>query len=65
MQKDLDRLWKRKRRRARVLAVLGLAIVAALLIVGMRTCSDQFQEPYNKDYHPMDIERQKAMESGR
>jgi len=59
MQKDLDRLWKRKRRRQRVVAVLGLAIVVALLIVGVRACSDQFQEPYNRDYHPVDVERQK------
>ncbi len=61
MQKDLDRLWKRKRRRQRVVTVLVLAIVAALLIVGVRACSDQFQEPYNKDYRPMDTERQKEM----
>jgi hypothetical protein len=65
MKKDLDRLWRRKRRRQRVLAVLGLTIVAALLIVGVRTCSGQFQEPYNKDYRPMDTERQKEMESRR
>ena len=65
MKKDLDRLWRRKRRRQRVLAVLGLSIVAALLIVGVRTCSGQFQEPYNRDYRPMDADRQKEMESRR
>jgi hypothetical protein len=65
MKKDLDRLWRRKRRRQRVVAVLGLTIVAALLIVGVRTCSGQFQEPYNRDYRPMDTERQKEMESRR
>ncbi len=48
-----------------MLAVLGLAIVAALLIVGVRTCSAQFQEPYNKEYRPMDTERQKEMGSKR
>ena len=58
MQKDLDRLWKRKRRMKRVLLVLGLTIVAALLVVGVRTCSEQFQEPYNKDYRPVDDGRQ-------
>ncbi|MFC1542270.1 hypothetical protein ACFL4M_00090 [Pseudomonadota bacterium] len=58
MQKDLDRLWKRKRRTKRVLLVLGLTIVAALLVVGVRTCSEQFQEPYNKDYRPVDDGRQ-------
>ena len=65
MQEDLDRLRKRKRRIQRVVVVLGLTVVAALLIVGVRACSDQFQEPYNKDYRPMDTERQKAMESKR
>ncbi|MFC1626483.1 hypothetical protein ACFL19_02130 [Pseudomonadota bacterium] len=42
----------------RVLLVLGLTIVAALLVVGVRTCSEQFQEPYNKDYRPVDDGRQ-------
>ena len=48
-----------------MVVVLGLAAVAALLIVGMRACSDQFQEPYNKDYRPVDDGRQKIMESRR
>jgi hypothetical protein len=56
MQKDLNKLWKRKRRMHRVFAVLIVTIAAALLIVSMRSCSDQFQEPYNKDYRPMDVE---------
>jgi len=54
MQKDLNKLRKRKRRMHRVLAILSLTILSALLVVGMRTCSDQFKEPYNKDYRPMD-----------
>ncbi|MFC1567765.1 hypothetical protein ACFL3K_01005 [Pseudomonadota bacterium] len=65
MQKDLDKLRKRKRRIQRMLIVLALAIVAALLIVGVRSCSDQFQEPYNKDYRPVDDGRQKLMEPRR
>lgn len=65
MQKDLNRLWKRKRRMHRVFAVLGLTIVAALLVVGVRACSDQYKEPYNKDYRPMDTSRQKAVEPKR
>ena len=62
MQKDLDRLWKRKRRIRRLFVVLGLTIAAALLIVGVETCHRQFQEPYNKDYRPLDSEPQKVME---
>ena len=65
MQKDLNKLWKRKRRLHRVFTVLSLTIVAALIVVGVRTCSDQYQEPYNKDYRPMDAGRQKAVEPKR
>ncbi|MDT8377024.1 MAG: hypothetical protein RQ867_09875 [Mariprofundaceae bacterium] len=65
MQKDLDKLWKRKRQINRLLAVLSLTIIAALLVVGVRTCSDHFQEPYNKDYRPVDNVNQKPMEPGR
>jgi len=54
MQKDLDRLRRSKRRLHRVLAILAVTAVAALVVVGVRSCSDQFQEPYNKGYHPMD-----------
>jgi len=62
MQKDLDRLWKRKRRMHRVLAVLGLTMIVALVIVGVRACSDQYNEPYNKEYRPMDVGRQAVVE---
>jgi hypothetical protein len=47
-----------------VVIVLGLTVVAALLVVGVRTCSSQFQEPYNKGYHPMDVEQKKEMGPG-
>jgi len=56
MQRDLDKLRKRKRRMKRVLLVLSLTFIAALLVVGVRTCSEQFQEPYNKDYRPVDTD---------
>jgi predicted nucleic acid-binding Zn ribbon protein len=58
MQKDLDRLRKSKRRFRRVLAILAVTAVAALIVVGVRSCSDQFQEPYNKEYRPMDSNSQ-------
>jgi predicted nucleic acid-binding Zn ribbon protein len=58
MQKDLDRFRKRKRRRHRLTAVLLLSIIAALLVAGVRSCSDRYQEPYNKEYRPMDVEQQ-------
>jgi hypothetical protein len=58
MQKDLDKLRKRKRRLHRVFGVLVLSAATALIVVGMRSCSEQYQEPYNKDYRPMDVEQQ-------
>lgn len=57
MQKDLNKLWKRKRRTHRVMVILVITVIAALLVVGMRSCSDQYQEPYNKKYRPMDVEQ--------
>lgn len=54
MQSDLDRLWRRKRKTRRFLIVALLAMIAAMAIVGVRSCSDKYQEPYNKDYRPMD-----------
>jgi len=57
MQKDLDKLRKRKRRIHRVLAILAITSAAALVIVGVRACSDQYQDAYNKEYRPMDVEK--------
>jgi len=54
MQKDLDKLRRSKRRLRRVLAVLAISAVAALVVVGMKSCSEQYKEPYNKEYRPMD-----------
>ncbi len=61
MQKDLDRLWKRKRRVHRVMTILIVSIVAASIVVAMRACSEQYQEPYNKEYRPMDIEKKPVL----
>jgi len=61
VQKDLDRLRKRKRRVHRVITILIISIVAALIIVAMRACSEQYQEPYNKEYRPMDIEKKPVL----
>jgi len=61
MQKDLDKLRKRKRRLRRVMAVLAITSIAALAIVGIRSCSDQYQDAYNKEYRPMDVEKEKVV----
>lgn len=60
MQRDLDRLWRRKRLKQRIIIVVAFSCVAALLVVGMRACSDQYQEPYNKEYRPMDTEQKNS-----
>lgn len=61
MQKDLDRLRRSRQRRRRVLAVLAISALAALIVVGVRSCSDRYQEPYNKEYRPMDSEPQNVV----
>jgi len=61
MQKDLNRLWKRKRRMHRVMVISIISIIAALLIVGVRSCGEQYQDPYNKGYHPMDVEQKNVV----
>lgn len=62
MQKDLDRLRRNKQRLRRVLIVLAFSALSALIIVGIRSCSDQYQEPYNKQYRPMDHQPQNVVE---
>lgn len=63
MQKDLNRLLKRKRRTRRVWSILALMLIAAIAVVLMRSCVDQFKGPYNKDYRPMDTQRHKMEQS--
>ncbi|MFQ5581112.1 MAG: hypothetical protein ACE5F3_00610 [Mariprofundaceae bacterium] len=58
MQHDLDRLRRHKQSRHRLFSVLAVSIMAALTVVIMRSCADQFTGPYNKGYQPMDAERQ-------
>ncbi|PCI43256.1 MAG: hypothetical protein COB41_07490 [Proteobacteria bacterium] len=60
MQSDLNRLRRKKSRRHRVIGLLLLCAVVALVMVMMRTCSDQFAEPYNTNYQPMDTERKQG-----
>jgi ferric-dicitrate binding protein FerR (iron transport regulator) len=63
MQRDLNRMLKRKRRRHRVVTLLVLMACAALIVVAMRSCSDRFSDPYNKDYRPMDTQRHTTEQS--
>jgi predicted PurR-regulated permease PerM len=65
MQHDLDRMLQHRRRRRRIVAIIVATMLAALVVVVMRSCVDQFNEPYNKAYQPLDEERQKAVEKKR
>ena len=60
MQKDLSRLRRRKSRLHKIGALIFLCLFVALSMVMMRSCSDQFSEPYNKGYQPMDTERKQG-----
>jgi len=58
MRRDLARLRRRRKRGRKMLVLLILCAFVAMAMVTMRACSDQFSQPYNKDYKPMDIQRQ-------
>ncbi|GMR00527.1 MAG: hypothetical protein BMS9Abin18_1385 [Zetaproteobacteria bacterium] len=57
MQRQLDRMRRRKRTRRRFLAIICISLLTALLVVAMRACSDGFNRPYNQGYQPMDEKR--------
>jgi len=61
MQRDLNRLKYRKSRRHKVIGLFILCALVALVMVMMRTCSDQFSEPYNTNYQPMDTDRKQGI----
>jgi len=54
MQRDLNHLVRRKQKRKRILIILVITILASIIAVSMRECSQKFQEPYNKEYKPLD-----------
>jgi len=58
MQQDLDRLQKRKRIIQRIAFVLLLSLAVAFMMFTIRSCSDQYDDPYNKDYRPVDVTHQ-------
>jgi len=57
MREDFQQYVKQKKRRKRFLTILALTIVMAVSAVFMRECSQNFSEPYNKGYQPMDQAR--------
>jgi hypothetical protein len=57
MQRQLDRMWRKKRTRRRFLAIICVSFLTALVVVAMRACSDGFNRPYNQGYQPMDEKR--------
>ncbi len=60
MQRDVNRLKRRKAKRNKIISLFVLCLVIALVMVMMRACSDQFSEPYNKSYQPMDTLRKQG-----
>jgi len=55
VQHDLDRLVVRRRRLRRTLAIVIVLLLTSLLLGVMRSCGNQFDQPYNKDYVPKDV----------
>jgi len=58
MQEGMSRLRRRKRNFRKAIVVFLLCLVTAFILVSIRSCSDQFKEPNNKTYQPMDTQRQ-------
>jgi hypothetical protein len=54
MQRELNPLKRRKQKRKRFFVILAITVVASIVAISMRECSQKFQEPYNKDYKPLD-----------
>jgi membrane-anchored protein YejM (alkaline phosphatase superfamily) len=54
MQRELNHLIRRKQKRKRFFVILAITVVTSIVAVSMRECSQNFQEPYNKDYKPLD-----------
>ena len=54
MQDNLDSFKIHKRRKKRVVSILIFTFIMALITVSMRDCNQGFDEPYNKDYQPVD-----------
>ncbi|MDQ6980851.1 MAG: hypothetical protein Q9N62_11295 [Ghiorsea sp.] len=57
MQRDFDHFVKHKKQRNRFIAIFILTLLAAAIVVLVQECSQSFNEPYNKDYQPMDKAR--------
>jgi len=65
MQHDLDRIWRRKRTRRRILIMLAVLLLLALALVATRACSKRYGDIYNKHYSPFDEQRQQQLLGGR
>ena len=57
MQKDLNHYLKQKQRKRRFLMILLITFITASALVLIRECSQSLDEPYNKDYQPVDQSR--------
>ena len=63
MQRDFDHFVTHKKKRNRFIAIFILTILSAAIVVLVQECSQSFDEPYNKDYQPMD--RARHIEAGK
>ena len=57
MQEDLQHFKAQKQRRKRLLTILVISILMALTTVFIQECNQNFDEPYNKGYQPLDQTR--------
>lgn len=59
MQRDFNHYVRHKKRRNRFIALVLVTLTAAATAVLIRDCAQSIDEPYNKEYKPMDKLRDK------
>ncbi|MDX8397030.1 MAG: hypothetical protein R8K49_01795 [Mariprofundaceae bacterium] len=57
MQREMNRLRRRKRSIHKIIGVVAICLLVSLVMVSIRSCSDQLDEVQNDSYHPMDTQR--------
>ena len=54
---SMSKRRRRKQQWKHAMMVFFLCLVMAAVLVLVRACSEGMDQPYNKDYRPMDVQR--------
>ncbi len=61
MRHNLNQYIKRKQRKRRFWTILLLTILMAVSASLLHECQQSFQQPYNEDYQPMDVQKTSSL----